>query len=183
MIQSEYKKNNTSHTIKRVLVVGINDNQDAAAAFESKLVEQLQSEEVVALAANTALKNNEVSEANIIDVVLKQQIDSVIVTRLVATQKESVTTQKKTELIFEQPRPESLTEAFVINYKHVALESYTDTTATVLLSSDLYSTSKRDENREWGIQFVVAEKNSREEILDNAVQIIAKKLSADGLIK
>ena len=141
------------------------------------------SKDVIALSASSALPNRVVTKENIINIVLENDIDSVIVARLIATKKESVTTEKKSELIFEQPSPEKLSEAVVINYQHVASERVTDTTATVLLSADLYSTDRESDNRVWGIQFLVEDKKSQSEILDNAVDLISKKLAADGLIK
>ena len=182
-IVDEYNRPNSEKVVQNVLVIGVNDDTDAALDFESRLVDELAAKNVSAMAAHKELASRQLSRESIIDIVLNKNIDGVIVARLVATKKESVTTEKRYEFKFEEPSPEKLTEAIVTRYQQVSSETSTDTVATVFLTADLYSTDKEDNNRLWGIKFIIEDKRSRAEILDEAVKLIDTKLSADGFVK
>jgi CRISPR/Cas system-associated exonuclease Cas4 (RecB family) len=164
------------------MVVGVNKERSAVSEFEALIHRSLNWSDIDVFYMS-AITDEVPSKQNVIKAVNQLGIDSVLVTSLVATQKESVTTEKRSETIFEQPVPEDLSNALVINYKHTALELTTDTKATVLLSSDLFTTKQSIDNRIWGMQFVVKDKQSQTVILEEAVDTIVAKMKTDGLIQ
>jgi hypothetical protein len=179
----EFKGTVNPAPVSRVLIIGVNDNQNAAENFEFRLTMALKAAKVEAFSLRDVTDGKIPTKALAIETINRLNIDGVIVTRLIATQKNTKTTEQRSETVFEQPSPESLSNALVLNYKHTALETVVDTKATVLMSSDMYTTESENDNRTWGIQFILKDKETRASVLQDAVELIVDKMKRDGIVQ
>jgi len=181
-IYQQYIKPDSNYNPQKILVIGINNDQEAVKQFESLLVSQLSLAGIEAYSSNALLTDDTLTRAKAIELVKHTGSDGVIVTRLLATDKTTLTSKKKKEIVLSHPEQQTFENAIIKNYKHTVTETTIDTQATVFLSSELYTTDKSEDNLAWSIQFFVKDKRSQQDVLENATLLITEKLKNDKLL-
>ncbi len=170
----------TGPTFDNFLVIGVADDYEGRAMFERKLVSALRKSGAAAKAHHVAAGGNKPIDRDSVEALVKAEgFDAVLISRVLnresgAAVKTGSASGKATR---KGGRPINL---FRYDYEELNEPMTLDIELTVTLSTELFETANNA--MIWGIESTISDKDNVEELIDEGVGTIIRRLGRDGLI-
>lgn len=176
---------------KRVLVIGVTQNQESRQAFEDALASAIASEGGTAAASWTVLPDStQLSEDQIHEVIESEGVDGVLITRLLSVDKDTEYTPPKK---YNNPKTRYYAASpgwgygyggfygfYGTTYAEVHEPGYFETSTTLRLETNLYSVATNE--LVWTGQSETVDPESLSEARASLTAAVAKKLKEERLI-
>lgn len=163
-----------------ILVIGVAHDYNGRARFERLLVSKLAEHNVTAVAYYRAMGGNKpIEKESIRQLVETEGFDAVLITRVLnrdndATVKAGSVATKSTRL------DEGALHLFRYDYEELNEPETLSVEMSVTLSSEVFAVESR--NRVWAIESAISRKEMINQLVDDAVATIVRRLQKDGLI-
>jgi hypothetical protein len=175
---------------RRVLVIGVTEDEESRQAFENALASAIAQEGGTAAPSYTVLPARQISEDELHAVLEREGIDGVVLTRLLSVDKNSQYTPPKK---YNKPRTRYYPAGWGYGFGYggfygfygttfaaVHEPGYFDTSTTLRLETSLYSVATND--LVWTGQSETIDPNSIEDARASITRAVAKKLKQEHLI-
>ncbi len=167
-----------SRPLSKLLVIGIAESVGQRREFEDKFVAQLQAQGRQAIASATLLPlENELSKEAIQRKIEGTDIDGIIVTHLIGTQREQRYNPPTTHIV---PVYHGLYGYYHSVYDYVHTPGYYSTHVTVRLETNLYDAETAA--LVWSAQSETLDPASASEVMDSVIREVVKDLRAKQFI-
>lgn len=162
------------------LVIGVANDYEGRAMFERKLAAQLRSAGAEATTYYSIIGGNKpIDRASIEELVQNEGYDAVLISRVL--NRDSDTSIKAgsagAKAIRKDGRPINL---FRYDYEELNEPMMLNIDLTVTLATELFETT--DKEMIWSIESTISDKDMLEELVDEAVDTIIRRLNRDRLI-
>lgn len=163
-----------------ILVIGMAQNYNGRARFERLLVSKLAEHNVAAVAYYRAVGGNKpIERATIRQLVDTEGFDAVLITRVL--NRENDAAMKSGSVATKTTRmDEGALQLFSYNYEELNEPATLNVDMSVKLSSEVFDVASR--SLVWAIESDISRKEMIEQLVDDAVKTIIKRLQKDGLI-
>lgn len=170
----------TAGPVKSVLVIGVSENATTRRLYEDHFSEELEKRGVHAVASYQQLPGGErMSESAIRAVLTEQNLDSVVVTRLVRVEQEQRYVPPQTHVI-----PGGYYGGWYgyygVGYDVVTSPGYWRTATVVKLETHLYDAASK--GLLWAAQSDTFQPSSNEDVIQSVTKAVIKRMASDGLI-
>lgn len=176
---------------RRLLVIGVTADMESRQAFENALASAIAKEGGTAAPSYTILPDSEqISEEQLYAVLVREEIDGVVLTRLLSVDKDSQYTPPKK---YNKPKTRYYPGGwgygfgyggfygfYGTTYAAVHEPGYFDTSTTLRLETSLYSVATND--LVWTGQSETIDPDSLDDARTSITQAVAKKLKQERLI-
>ena len=163
-----------------ILVIGVAHDYNGRARFERLLVSKLAEHDVAAVAYYRAMGGNKpIDRASIRHLVETEGFDAVLITRVLnrdndAAMKSGSVATKSTRM------NEGALQLFRYDYEELNEPATLSVEMSVKLSSEVFDVESR--NLVWAIESEISKKEMVNQLVDDAVTTIVRRLKKDGLI-
>ena len=163
-----------------ILVIGVANDYEGRAMFERKLAAQLRSSLVKASAYYSVVGGNKpIDRESIEELVNAEGYDAVLISRVLNRESDASTKTGSAgaKAIRKDGRPINL---FRYDYEELNEPMLLNIDLTVTLSTELFEAT--DKQNVWAIESTISDKDMLEDLIDEAVERIVKRLRRDRLI-
>lgn len=171
----------TGGAFTKVLIVGAHENVNARRHFEEALSVALTAAGTAAASSLAAMGvETPLNRETLVAAARQSNSDAVIITRLLDMQSRAEIGGGRVAADAER-KDDGLTDFFRYDYVTYRDPLEITTIRTVVLSTDLYNVA--DEAKIWSVESTTFEKETLDEIVDDAARAISQQLARDGLIE
>lgn len=167
-------------TFSNFLVIGVANDYEGRAMFERKLVSALRRTGADATAHHVAAGGNKpIDREGVEELVAANGFDAVLISRVLNRESDAVLRSGSTggKAIRKDGRPINL---FRYEYEELNEPMILDIDLSVTLATELFETA--DKAMIWGIESTISDKDMIEDLIDEAVDTIVRRLKGDRLI-
>jgi len=185
MVTSWFNPQYHGQTFHKVLVIGVAQNLEVRADFEDEMAAQIARPGIQTIAGNQILLRPDPKAKPDLDYLRDQirsnQIDAVVVSRLLAVNKKTISIPGST-YVAPFPYYYSFYGYMGAVYPVIYDPGYTRVDTTVSVETNVYSTSKPDGDLVWtGVSNSFNPKSAKK-VADGLVKLVPKQMEKDGLL-
>ncbi len=187
-LKNSWKADGYTATADRVLVIGVSSNRAARQIFEASTAENLQKLGVAATASYTAFGGEtELNEQLILDYVAKEQVDAVLVTKVLDSQTFNQRVSHATGTSAGYPGINPYYRGFDgwyddYRYWHTNIVTYDTKFIVSHLESSLYVKEQGKERMVWSALVELESADQDTSGIKDLVKLLVQQLKKDGMI-
>ena len=166
------------HRLDNVLVMGVSDRIAMRRVFESKFVTQLKAAGIRAVSSAAVIPGEDKLSREAIEPEIKKLgIDAVLITHLVAVDRETVYYPPRTYIV---PHAHHYYRHYYMVYDYVYEPGYYSTYKTVRLETNIFDTKTGQPI--WSAQSESLDPRSAEKLMDSLIGLVISDLRQKGLL-
>jgi hypothetical protein len=180
-VSTELARGHPSAPFSSILVIGVADNYEGRAKFERKLASELRAAGTTATALYVAAGGNKPIEREAIEALVQANgYDAVLISRVLnrntdASMKAGSSASKAVR------KDGGGIDLFRYDYEELNEPTTWNVELSVTISTELFAAS--DSQRVWAIESSISDKDYVEDVINEAADIIVRRLNRDRLIR
>ena len=165
---------------ENILVIGVANNYEGRAHFEGQLVSELRAAGTTATAMYVAAGGNKPIEQQAIEKLVRANgFDAVLISRVVNRSTSAAMKTGSTET--RSVRKGGGIDLFRYDYEEINGPATVDVDMSIVFTTELFAAS--DSQRAWAIEASISHKEHLEQVINEAADIIVRRLKRDRLIR